>query len=232
MFPYKIEDIDYFLISMSKCGSTSMYNALRRVRPHNTIIGFHSDHTLDRLYGDNVVTAEYLIRERKKVSSPFFILLPFREPIGRKISQYYQYANYGSKSFGKIVEDIRNLCLGDFSLFHLGEQSEMRVSPLFKLPPSFDKELGYNHTIEDGMVNIIRYTLESITDVEKYLKKIFCTPLFSIEKDKVTEDVANYFDVRKSLDFSEEELNKIYGGLCQYYYTEKQIEKFKERYRR
>lgn len=232
--PNKINDIDYFVISMPNCGSTSLYNALRRIAP-DSVLGFHSDFTLLRLHGDENITTESLLNARALIDRPYYIFLPFREPISRKISQYYQYGKSHRKSIETIKEEIREFCLGNFSLFNsLGRtevDEEISYTSIYQDTslPVFNKTLGYIHTV-DGNRNVIRYTLLNIKNLEKYLQEILSQE-FNILVEKKSEDKNGYFEVRETIKFSEEELNKIYNKFGSYYYTEDQINKFKEKYR-
>ena len=226
--PDKIADIDYFIISMPKCGSTSLYNALRRIAP-DAVMGFHSDHTVLRLHRSSNITIESLLDIRSFIDRPYYIFFPFREPISRKISQYYQYSKSDGKDIKTIKKEIREFCLGDVSLFNAGEITEIdenRNNP----PPTFDKSLGYTHTVA-GNINTIRFTLLSISNLEGYLQDIL-SPDFTIGMDMKSVNKNRYFEVKETIKFSEEELDKIYSKLCYYYYTDDQIDKFKDKYRR
>lgn len=233
--PNKINDIDYFVISMPKCGSTSLYNALRRIYP-DSVLGFHADFTLYRLHGDESVTTHSLLSARDLINRPYYVFLPFREPIGRKISQYYQYGKSNRKDIETIKREIREFCLGDFSLFSPSDRTEideeLSYTSIYNDPhlPVFDKTLGYVHTT-NGNMNVIRYTLLNIKNLERYLQEILSQE-FKILVEKKSVDKNWYFEVKNTIKFSDEELDKIYDLFSSYYYTEDQIKSFKKRYRK
>ncbi len=232
--PNKINDIDYFVISMPKCGSTSLYNALRRIAP-DSAMGFHSNFTLFRLHGDKNVTTQSLLGARDLINRPYYIFLPFREPIGRKISQYYQYGKSKGKNVETIKKEIREFCLGDYSLFSPSDRTEideeLSYTSIYQDTdlPKFNKELGYVHTVS-GNINVIRYTLLNIHNLEKYLQQILSKD-FNILVEKKSIDKNGYFEVRNSIKFSDKELDKIYNRFGSYYYTEDQLNRFKEKYK-
>ena len=225
---YDVEDIDYFVLGMAKCGTTSVYDALNNMRK-DSALHFHSDFTLFRTYGDKDITTESLLSKRKKVNKPFYVLVPYREPIARKISQYYQYGFPKGKSIELITEEIKRFCLvEDFSMFNSGERTEVDEVLFYH---TLEKNTGIdifsgNSYFVDGNLKLIPYTLESIV----YLKKFFGED-FKVLHQRKTEDRAGFSHIKANIKFSPAELDKIYSTkYCEHFYTREEIRSFKEKY--
>ena len=226
--------IDYFVISMSKCGSTSMFYALNRIK-HRSALHHHSDFTLFRVFNDDKITTNYLINERSKIDKPFYILVPYREPISRKISQYYEYGMATGKDIDTIKEEIKLYCMEDYSLFNKGTFTEINEELFYGQDymshnKYFDKYNGYSITKSNNR-NTILYTLENTSRLEKYLQYII-HPDFKLLVDRKTIDSNHFEDVKNTIRFTDDELDRVYSSVwCDYFYTTRQVDEFKARYR-
>ena len=200
--------VDYLVLGMSKCGTTTIYEALNNI---GICVRFHSDYTLKRVYKTTELSAKSLVAQ----TSNLIILTPYRNLIARKISQYYQYELKGS---------IKDFCLGDYSQISDGFRTEIDEDMVFAnvqdvtginiLDYRFNKRRGYSIILKNG-VALIPYVLEKIDNLGKLLGA-------SMRPKRVSN--REFMD----LEFSDAELDEIYNSVyCQYFYTAKQIEEFK-----
>jgi len=229
-----IHSVDSFVIGMSKCGTTTMQHSLR-----SPVIKYHSDFTLERVFGTKELSTKLLLEERWKIDRPFYVYVPYRNPVERKISQYYHYLNSADKSNDLRIEQIRNFCLGDYSLFSKGSRTEVDEDMVFDnildstgidvLSVPFNS-FGTVH-LEIGNLNLIYYILDKIVDTGKYIKSHIDSD-FTLETKRVTGDVNGLSFVKENIKFTDEELDIVYGSkYCKHFYTEFEIDLFKERYR-
>ena len=215
-----ITNFDYIVLGMSKCGTTSIQDSLDLAGM--PCIKYHSDFTLRRVYKDGAPTTLQLVKKAKA------IFIPYRNPIDRKVSQYYFYD--GLIKTETDVSDIRRFCLGDYSLFNINDQTEVNENLVYQnireatginvLDHPFDKELGFT-VIEGEDINLVPPVIEKIDELGAYLN-------IEIVRRRVSEQYPKRKVVRHSLYFTDEELERIYSSrYVQHFYTAEHIEEFK-----
>ncbi len=217
MYPYnedtgrinKIADAEYMIIGLSKCGTTTLYQSLRK---KGITIKYHSNYTLERIYHTTELTTKKLL---KMIKCPFTLFVPYREPIARKLSQHQQY------QFGGAVKDF---CLGDYSKFSDGFRTEVDEDLVFEqlydatginiLEHHFDPTNGHTHIVNYNMV-IIPYTLEKVDILAGCLGITLINGRISGAGER-------------DIEFSRAELDQIYDTkYCKHFYSDEQIEEFK-----
>jgi len=227
-------NVDSFVIGMSKCGTTTMQHSLR-----DPVIKYHSDFTLERVFGTKELSTKLLLEERGKIDRPFYVYVPYRNPVERKISQYYHYLNSVDKSNDTRIEQIKNYCLGDYSLFSKGSRTEVDEEMVFNnildstgidiLSYPFSS-LGSVH-LETGNLNLIPYVLDKIHYLGKYIESRIDRD-FTLKIKRVTGDTNGLSYVKDNIKFTDEELDIVYGSrYCKHFYSNSEIELFKEKYR-
>jgi len=232
----RLLETDFFVIGMSKCGTTTLYQSLNVIAP---TLKYHSDYTLERVYKTEVFTTKKLFEERRKIDRNFYVFVPYRNPIDRKVSQYYQYELSQDKSKEQKIKEIKEFCLGNFSLFSEDYRTEVdeeltyaniiNATNIDLFSYSFDGDIGYNVIYENKLI-LIPYTLERINNLAGILKKLY--PEFTLINGRVSEINSENIILKSSLKFTEIELEKIYNNFyCKYFYTDEQIENFKRRFR-
>lgn len=203
-----IENVDFIIIGMSKCGTTTLYQSLSGL-DGKTCIRFHSDYTLERVYKTKELSTKGLLALAKNPQ----IFIPYREPIRRRISQYHQYALTGS---------LKDFCLGDYSFISEGYRTEIDENIVYAsiadatginiLNHHFNKELGYTK-----VDNIMFYNLESINRLAA-----------ALDLTLINGRISNR--AKPNLEFSDIELDEIYSNkYCQHFYTAERINEFKLR---
>ena len=223
-----IDNFEYIVLGMSKCGTTSIQDSLNGCGLRT--IKFHSDHTLTRVYKTKGITSRSLVKHAPRV------FVPYRNPIDRKVSQYYFYAKHKNKSPLQQITEIRNLCLGDYSLFNKGEQTEINEDIFFEnlsfytgidiLDYEFDKEAGFT-LIEEPKISMIVFNIESSENLASFLREV-ASANFKLMRSRVSNKTPERQWVRKSLGFSDDDLDTIFSSVyCRYFYSDQQIEEFK-----
>ncbi len=196
-----IENVDFIIIGMSKCGTTTLFQSLNDLGESG--IKYHSDYTLERVYKTTELTTKGLVALAKNPK----IFVPYREPIRRRISQYHQYNLTGS---------LKEFCLGDFT--ELGDDLTTEVDEdavyanianatgIDVLKHYFKKRLGIL-----TVSNVTFYNLESIDNLG-----------IPLRNGRVSSRA------KPKLEFSDAELDEIYGSkYIKHFYTKRQIEEFK-----
>jgi hypothetical protein len=215
-------------MGMSKTGTTSIQDSLNMSGLR--CIKFHSDFTLLRVFHNPSINAECLVKHAKNV------FVPYRNPINRKVSQYYFYGKSKDKSVAQQIDEIRSYCLGDYSLFSRGSQTEVDENKFFTgleeatridiLKYDFVKENGFG-TISEHNISLVPFTIENINRLASFLR-IYLTPNFKLTTSRVSDRSPERQQVRKSLKFSDAELDTIFNSrYCKYFYSDQQIEEFK-----
>lgn len=226
--------IDSFVIGMSKCGTTTMQLSLKK-----PVLKYHSDFTLEKVYGTEKLSTKLLLEERKTINRPFYIYVPYREPVARKISQYYFYMTDRGEGTSERLEKIKAFCLGDYSLFNKEDRTEVDEELVYQniieatginiLDIPFGS-LGYIHEVR-GNLNLIPFILDKIQNLGKYIVD-YIYPKFVINTKRVTGDGSDFFFVKENIKFTDNELDIVYGSrYCKYFYTEDELDTFKEKYR-
>lgn len=201
-----IENVDFIIIGMSKCGTTTLFQSLSAL-DGKTCIRYHSDYTLERVYKTKELTTKGLLALAKNPQ----IFVAYREPIRRRISQYYMYSSTGS---------LEDFCLGDYSFISEDYRTEIDDDIVYTniadatginiLDYPFNKELGYTR-----VDNIMFYNLESIDILAA-----------ALDLTLINGRISNR--AKPILKLSDSELDEIYSNkYCQHFYTKKQIEEFK-----
>lgn len=200
--------IDFIVLGMSKCGTTTLYTSLNTV---GNCIKYHSDYTLERVYHTKKLTTKSIL---ECIEYPTIFTL-YREPISRKISQYYQYELTGS---------LTDFCLGDYSQMSKGYRTEVdenmvyghieEVTGINVLAYHFNKELGHT-IISKNNITLIPCTLEKISTLALMFD-------FTLIPKRISGRG------RMDLSFTNNELNEIYkSAYCQHFYTKEKLEEFK-----
>lgn len=216
-----ILDFEYIVIGMSKCGTTSLQDSLDQAGM--PCIKFHSDFTLERVFKHGAPTTKQLVPDTKA------IFVPYRNPIDRKVSQFYFYGK-GWTNKETAVHDLRLFCLGDYALFNVGDQTEIKEELVYQnireatginvLDHDFNKELGFT-VIEENGYRLIPFVIEKIDNLGEFLG-------IEILRRRVSEKHHMRKVVRNNLFFTDEELDRIYSSrYVQHFYTAEQIEEFK-----
>jgi hypothetical protein len=228
-----LDNMDDFIIGLPKCGTTSIQYMLESMYP-NQVMKFHSDRTLEKHVGNNITTKS-LIDTRKKIDRPFLVLVPYREPVARLISTYYQYGLPNGRTLREIRDDVRAICLGDYSAFPSGDVREIDETLVYE---NLHNALGIDildimkdqhfFPIVQGSMSVMPYVLEDFCYIHWLFPRKKRVPLEHIRK---SADASWYQYVKDNIKFSQEELDFIYGSRgCTAYYTQEEIQKFKERY--
>lgn len=223
-----IDNFEYIVMGMSKTGTTSIQDSLNMSGLR--CIKFHSDFTLLRVFHNPSINAECLVKHAHNV------FVPYRNPINRKVSQYYFYGKAVGKSVAQQIDEIRSYCLGDYSLFSRGSQTEVDENKFFTgleeatgidiLKYGFVKERGYGIVSEHDM-SLVHFSIENINSLGSFLR-VYLTPNFKIITSRVAKKSPERVQVRNSLNFSDAELDTIFGSeYCRYFYSDQQLEEFK-----
>jgi len=232
-----IESTNFFIISMPNCGTTSLYGAFNRIEVH-CALRVHSNYTLVKALNTDQ-TIESIIKRRDKIDAPFLILSPYREPISRKISQYYQYGLPTNKPFEQKEQEIKNFCLGDFSLFKEGDKTEIdednvydtiqRATEINMFDDYSSPGKAYYRKKRENL-QIIYFTLSNILEIEKYIKANLL-PNFNMLHEKQSGNISEFFKIRDNICFTKEELDKIYDNkYCLFFYNNDQLTALKKKY--
>lgn len=202
--------IDYIVWGLSKCGTTTLYTSLNEI---GNCIKLHSDETLQFAYGTKALTVKSII---ERTEHPTIFTL-YRNPIARKISQYYEY---------RIGGQLIDYCLDRYTINNDAVLSEVSEDLVYKhildvtginvLDHPFDKELGHT-IIEKDNITLVPCTLEKIDN----LAEVFDFTLVTRHVTKKTDDI---------ISFSPADLDRMCASkYCQHFYTEHQIDEFKRR---
>lgn len=233
----ELDKIDYIVLGMPKCGTTTMYKSLDKIKK-DTVLHLHTDYTLKKAFNVDWLTIKYILDNVR--NRPVYIFNCYREPISRKISQYFQYSPpYSTKSTDIKIKEIREFCLGDSSFFTKLDREEIdedfNYNLLFEstniniFEYEFNKSLGYIDIKVDDL-NIVPYTLLNINKVEKYIQDNISNE-FRLETHRVSGNVGDLFYIKENIKFSDAELDIIYGSkYCKYFYNNEQIEFFRRKY--
>jgi hypothetical protein len=219
-----LTNFEYMIVGLSKCGTTSLQDSLDLAS--KPCIKFHSNFTLFRVFNDPTITIESLVNP---LESPF-IFTGYRNPIDRKISQYFWDGRGAHKDKLTIIEEVRRYCLNDYSFYGESKRTEVdediiflnikRVTGIDVLDYYFNCELGYT-VMTEGKFTVVPFVLEKINNLAEYLG-------IELVTSRVSEKDVLRIEVRNELRFTEEELDKIYSSkYCQHFYTAEQIEEFK-----
>ena len=196
-----VSETDYFIIGMSKCGTSTLYHSLQTI--NSAVIKYHSDYTLTRVFGDVGITTKQIINTRKNIDRPFYVFTPYRNPIDRKVSQYYQYIVQNDSVLGirksdeVIIEEIKQFILGSYSCFHLhnpGFLTEVDENLVYKnifdsieinmFDYNFDKDRGFIQIVKDNLI-FIPYTLLKIDSLAQFIRETI-DPDFELILKRIT----------------------------------------------
>lgn len=249
----------YLVYQMGKVGSSSLYQMLRKSTPVTEVYHIHSlDHAT---IGKNVIKYEewqdvrhvrdaVAIRRRmlqgdlNRAATPWKVLTPVREPIGRNLSGFFM--NY-SDYIPNMVErwQRREISLIDILQVFLTkyphhiplawfdrEYGQQLGLDIFKHP--FDRERGYS-ILHTGRMDIMLLRTEEIRNVplEVYRGFLGCDALERQENNKgETKDYgALYKEFKARVRFPKPFVDAMYDNpLVRHFYTAGQLEELKRKY--
>lgn len=244
-FFYKGKNI-YLIYSMGKVGSASIYSSLKRKKPYSDIFHLHflSDNYLKNIlpeqnefFHSNITLGEKILKHiRKNKNKRIKVITLVREPVARSISELFQnwqasYDDITEVDNEKLVRRMENANY-DFALNWFDtEFYEYTKIDIFSHP--FDKQKGYSIYHFDDF-DMICIKLESLNQVGEKAMQEFLGEEFNLlgankSAQKVTSEKFRF--VKDNVKIDKAILDALYNSkLVQHFYTEEEIEKFRNRW--
>lgn len=219
--PAKEEVPSIYYIGMPKTGSTSIKFGF----PNNTVAHFHSVAHFEKIYNTNILSnnnldlydvVKYIGR---KYNFKPLIIESIREPVSQLLSAFFQ--NHRNEEFRKSFISYENWV----NYENRGIQSIHLWKKHFgiDLIHNFDR---YKY-FELDAVKLLFIRLEDSYDRKQLLEEIGY--LYSDERLKQTID-PTYQKIKRTISFTETELDSIYTGLTNVFYSPSEIASFRRKY--
>ncbi len=254
-----VQRAPYLVYQMGKVGSSSLFGMLRKSLPATDVYHIHSlDHAT---IGKNVVKHEnwqdvrhvrdaVAIRRRmlrgelNRAGTPWKVLTPVREPIGRNLSGFFM--NYGDYIPNMVQRwQKREISLIDilqvflkkyphhipFAWFER-EYGQQLGLDIFKHP--FDRQRGYS-ILHTGKMHFMLLRTEEIRNIplDVYRDFLCCDELERQENNKgETKDYGPlYREFKQRVRFPKPFVDAMYDNpLVRHFFTPEQIEALKQKY--
>jgi hypothetical protein len=241
-----------FYIGMEKTASSSIIHGIQ----NHTITHFHSTEYFERRYDTNLLTSngldiyDLIIYAGHKYNFKPLIIESIREPISQMTSAIVQHLKHCTickdPTFCDDIFPLGVKTAGIQNIFGLIRRS---ITPHnwinyrnkgFQSMKLWKKHFGIDLTkkryqyieLEDANLLLLRFEdIESRQHVFESLGYSYIeTHSNQTEKNKKVGEL--YMDIKRRLKFTKEELDNIYSGEVQLFYTDKEIAGFKEKYLR
>lgn len=198
-------DTNYFVISIPKCGTTSITDGLRKIG-HKVIhahVNCNTYHNMKHgfVLRDHNWGLEHFVWRRLKKSNKITMFSGFRDPISWYLSLYFHHT---SNIIPSLQENFYNNLYNEYpwSYYSFGEHFNLikTCTGIDILEHDFDKENGIL-VIENDMVKLVLYRLDKIVNLEKYISTN--VPGFSltrgrINKHDIYKNYVNNFRINQS----------------------------------
>ncbi len=229
-----IGNIQYLIISMPKCGTTTIKQGFERVK--HDVIHTHTDETCytslsngDILKAKRVGLKQLIEYRLKRNSEKVVIFSGYRDTI----SWYLSMANQFDIDLDKTLENdiVNNLRLVrpwqnhspfiQFSIIH-----DITGINIFDF--HFDKEKGFG-VIEKENIILVIYKIEGLKNLENYIRERFIRD-YALVEGRVASDI-QYKRFINGFKVNSTELDEIINNkFMKYFYSEKQILHIKNKY--
>ena len=236
----------YVIYTMSKVGSSTVYQSLKSKRPFSDIFHVHflSENYLDNIlpqlhenFHSNIpIGREILSFIAKNPNSRIKIVTLTRDPIDREISGLFQswkhlYSDIEQVPHEELKEHIESKDY-DYSLGWFDEEfKEYLHFDIYE--HDFDREKGYE-IYSHGKYDILCIKLEKLNAVAQSAFLDFFGEQISLvhsnsSKDKKGKDAYKY--LKQNVEFDKEQLEKIYNSkYVKHFYSENEINAFKSKW--
>lgn len=230
----KLHETDYFIISMPKCGTTSLRLGFQAL--NKNIIQTHIDDTMfDSLSNGYILRRrnfrlknliDYRLRTKQ---GDIYIFSGYRDPI----SWYLSLANQFSLSLNG---DLKNNLLRNLKEHFPWKQHSAKVEfelletivgvKLFDMP--FDKVRGIR-VQKVGRVTWVVYRLDKLNELENYIRT-FINKDFTLINGRVDE-TDEYLHYKRNFKLSSDIINSIFADeYPKYFFADEQITELKVKY--
>jgi hypothetical protein len=181
-----------FIYTPPKVASTSLVSSIRLSAPHKfNVIHIHDEKMLGSLIHTNLegITINDIISYNKKLGKNIFVIDVFRDPIERKISEYFEQLSslhFNNKEENLLSYPIQKIIDRFNKIFpHIGNEDYFKEKYNIEIPPLFDFEKKYILKEENG-IKYIKLRMNDISSWNKILSEILETEIIII-KDYETE---------------------------------------------
>jgi hypothetical protein len=219
--PSKEEIPSIYYIGMPKTGSTSIKFGF----PNNTVAHFHSVAHFEQIYNTKLLSINNLDLYDivkyigKKYNFKPLIIESIREPISQLLSAFFQ--NHRNQEFKK-----------DFISYENWINYENRgIQSIHLWKKHFGIDLIHNFKrykyIETDTVKLLFIRLEDSYDRKSLFEEIGYT--YNDARLKQTTD-STYQKIKRTISFTDSELDKIYTGFTKVFYSPDEIASFRRKY--
>lgn len=231
----KIIETDYFIISMPKCGTTSLKQGFSKlnlnvIQTHTNDVGYKSLTNGSILKKYNLSLDIFIKYRLLKSERPIYIFSGFREPIAWYLSLAQQFKNVNlDKSINKNIYE---------NVYHKSPWKDYLPSiqfPLIEICSGiniFDYEFDKNEgivCIKNKNINLILYRVDALSKLEKYISNNILRD-YGLISGRINED-NSYLDFKLNFKLDSKTIEKLFD--CKYmhhFYNENQIDNLKLKY--
>jgi hypothetical protein len=169
---------------------------------------------------------------------PLKVITPIREPLGRNLSAFmYNLIKYGISGRQETVEELYHLFIEKYNIYYPDLWFEKELMSTFNFNP-FNKKFNHRKGYQIYNVGKHKILIIRLENADKVLpraihKLLRVRGVQMIHHNNFEEKkyVGHKYKELKTKKFSREFLDKIYDlKYAKHFYTEKELEKFKDRY--
>ncbi|MEZ5003165.1 MAG: putative capsular polysaccharide synthesis family protein [Chitinophagales bacterium] len=230
----KIVDTNYFVISMPKCGTTSLKKGF--INLNENVIHTHTNETgykslsNGQLLRKNQLGMDSFIQYRlKKNTAPIYIFSGYREPISWYISLSQQFKIELTDSLKENI--IYNLKEKSPWKNYLPDEQFRLIEKCagIKLEDHvFDKEKGFYH-IKNGKLNLLLYRIDALSELEKYISENIL-PGYKLVTGRVNDN-SLYVNFKRNFKLSPLQIDEVYNfPYLNYFYKNSAIDALKAKF--